>query len=132
MIILFVDKFSRVPIYEQLITGMEREITAGMLKNGDPLPSIRELSASLGVNPNTIQKAYVELSRRGVISSAPGSGYYVTPTAQKEILRTKQKQLAELEMTFRELAAAGIRREQVEAFLDRVYENVPEKEEEKS
>ena len=64
---LVIDKFSRKPIYEQVIEGIERDIVTGILNEKDQLPSIRELSAMLSVNPNPIQKAFQELDRNGII-----------------------------------------------------------------
>ncbi len=127
---LFVDKFSRIPIYEQLVEAMEREIMTGVMKVGGQLPSLRELSSSLSINPNTIQKAYAELSRRGIICASPGSGYYVTPDALDVIRHEKETQLDTLEATIRELAKAGIARERIAAILERVYSTPEESKEE--
>ena len=55
---LQIDKFSRTPIYEQVIDGIEREILTGELKPNSPVASVRALSVQFSVNPNTLQKAY--------------------------------------------------------------------------
>ena len=60
------------PIYFQIADAFRRQIEAGVLSPGDKLPSVRELSASLTINPNTIQRAYRELENDGWIESAPG------------------------------------------------------------
>ena len=65
------------PIYEQIADGIRRQIGGGVLKPGDKLPSVRELSARLTINPNTIQRAYRELEAGGWIESAPGKGSFV-------------------------------------------------------
>ena len=59
-----IDVMSRVPVYEQLINQVEEQILTGLLNSGDKMPSVRSLSVSLSINPNTIQKAYTELDRR--------------------------------------------------------------------
>ena len=105
---LLIDKFSSKPVYEQLIEGIERDILIGAFAEGSQLPSLRELSAMLSVNPNTIQKSYAELTRRGIILPSHGSGCYVAPNA-KEILRQEAaKRLEELRTLVRELRLAGV------------------------
>jgi GntR family transcriptional regulator len=112
---LLVDKFSNKPVYEQLIEGIERDILIGTFSEGSQLPSLRELSAMLSVNPNTIQKSYAELMRRGIIQSAHGSGCYVAVGA-KEILRRKAAgRLGELTALVRELRLAGVSAENIVA-----------------
>ena len=67
------------PIYEQTLEGIRQQIRAGILLPGERLPSVRELSAALSVNPNTIQRSYQELERTGWIVSQPGKGSFVAP-----------------------------------------------------
>ena len=64
-------------IYEQIIDKFKELIMRGTMKQGDKMPSVRELSRTLGVNPNTIQKAYRELERKGYIYTAAGVGTFV-------------------------------------------------------
>ena len=65
------------PIYEQIADGIRRQIEAGILRPGDKLPSVRELSAQLTINPNTIQRSCRELEKDGWIESVPGKGSFV-------------------------------------------------------
>ena len=65
------------PIYEQVKFSLQRLILSGSMKSGDRLPSVREMSASLAVNPNTVQRAYRELEQEGYIYSVPGKGSFV-------------------------------------------------------
>ena len=71
------------PIYRQIILFIKRGVVSGAIADGDELPSRRMLSALLGVNPNTAQKAYRLLEDEGLIASTPGakSLVTVTPTA---------------------------------------------------
>ena len=110
---LVIDKFSRKPIYEQIVEGIEYEIVVGNLKARDQLPSIRELSAAHAVNPNTIQKAFLELDRAGVIISNQGRGCFVSDDAMEKIRERLRPRLAELENLAGELFRAGITREEV-------------------
>ena len=64
-------------IYEQIIDKFKELIMRGTMKQGDKMPSVRELSRTLGVNPNTIQKAYRGLERQGYIYTAGGGGAFV-------------------------------------------------------
>ena len=65
------------PIYVQILLYIKRGIIAGTIQNGDELPSRRMLSALLGVNPNTVQKAYRFLEEEGLIQSHSGAKSYV-------------------------------------------------------
>lgn len=62
-----------VPIYQQLLRFIKRGVAGGTIRDGDELPSRRVLSARLGVNPNTVQKAYRMLEEEGLISSHSGA-----------------------------------------------------------
>ena len=118
---LAIDKFSRKPIYEQVIEGIERDIITGILQERDQLPSIRELSAMLSVNPNTIQKAFAELDRNGVIVSGQGRGCFVADGAGVRIRERLSVKLAEIEDIASELAQAGIEKEKALDAIHRAY-----------
>ena len=79
-----------MPIYLQIILFVKRGIIAGVIADGDELPSRRVLSALLGVNPNTIQKAYRMLEEEGLIQSHSGAkSYVVLDGAVKERIRSE-------------------------------------------
>ncbi len=67
-----------VPIYLQIIEKMEFDLLSGKYKPGDKLPSVRDLALEAGVNPNTMQKAFVEMERDGLIYTERTSGRFVT------------------------------------------------------
>ena len=71
------DYKSRLPIYEQLYRSITRMAALGAVDPGEALPSVRSLAQELGVNPNTVQKAYQMLERDGIICSVPGKGSFV-------------------------------------------------------
>ena len=82
-----------VPIYLQILLYIKRGIVAGTIHDGDELPSRRVLSALLGVNPNTIQKAYRLLEEEGLIASHSGAkSYMVLP---EETIRHVREELLE-------------------------------------
>ena len=66
------------PIYTQIIAGFKEQITAGILRPGDKLPSVRELALQLAINPNTIQRSYRALESDGWIVTVPGKGCFVS------------------------------------------------------
>lgn len=74
---------SRIPIYEQLYNKIIELIMKGQLKEEDQIPSVRALAKELGVNPNTVQKAYQELERNGIIFSVTGRGNFIAPIDKK-------------------------------------------------
>lgn len=69
---------NNLPIYSQLVTQIRRAIASGQLEPGEKLPSVRELAVEAGVNPNTVQRAFQELERTGLIVTQRNSGRYVT------------------------------------------------------
>lgn len=73
-----IDQTSFVPLYEQVKAGLRREIALGALKPGEPLPSIRDLAATLLINPNTVARAYGELERDRLITTRKGKGCFVS------------------------------------------------------
>ena len=70
------------PIYGQIADGFRTQIRAGVLTEGDKLPSVRELASELAINPNTIQRAYRELETEGWIASVSGKGSFVCGPVQ--------------------------------------------------
>ena len=90
------------PIYSQIVDGLRDQILAGVLQNGDKLPSVRDLAGQLAINPNTIQRAYRELEMQGWIATVPGKGCcvcgvpQVTPREQQPLLDSFDKAAAAL------------------------------------
>jgi GntR family transcriptional regulator len=74
---LHVNTASRLPIYQQLAQQIREAIARGELEAEAGLPSVRQLSRDLLVNPNTVARAYTELEREGLLVSRPGRGIYV-------------------------------------------------------
>ncbi len=71
------------PIYSQIVDGFREQILAGVLQEGEKLPSVRELAAELSINPNTIQRAYRELEAGGWVATVQGKGCFVCPVPAK-------------------------------------------------
>lgn len=121
-----VDPMSRTPIYEQIVEQTERFILAGILSAGDKLPSVRSLSVELAINPNTIQKSYTELDRRGAVCSVPGRGCFVAADALEKIGGDRRMKLEEMKKLLLELKLAGVSYRELEECLRSVYGGSPE------
>ena len=91
----YVDTSSREPIYRQLATQVREAVARGRLEPGQKLPSVRELSRSLTVNPNTIARAYTELERDGVLHSRQGMGVFVAKPSCELTKSARRRKLEE-------------------------------------
>lgn len=116
-----IDTMSRIPIYEQLVEQVEYFVLNGILKEGEQIPSVRNLSVQLSINPNTIQKAYFELDKREIIRSVPGRGCFITESARETLSSKKREQLTDLRELINELALAGVSKEEIIACTEEVY-----------
>jgi GntR family transcriptional regulator len=76
-VVFRLDPRSGVPTYLQLVQQVENAIRLGYLRRGDQLPRIKDVVASLSINPNTVLKAYRDLEQKGLISARPGLGTFV-------------------------------------------------------
>ena len=103
------DMKSRKSIYEQVIDNLKELIMTGELAAGDKLPSVRELSKEITVNPNTVQKAYRYLERQGYVYTTSGVGTFV---ADMNDVRPDDTELANatasLDDSFRQLLFLGL------------------------
>jgi GntR family transcriptional regulator len=97
---------SGIPVYKQIIHQVQAAISAGELKEGDQLPTIRALHEALGVNPNTVAKAYRELAHLGLISAEHGSGCFVAPQPEPPKLTPRQQKAKVDELSARFAAEA--------------------------
>lgn len=118
---LNIDKFSSVPVYEQIIEQMKRLIMVGSIRPEEQIPSVRALSMELSINPNTIQKAYNELEIRGITSSVPGVGRFVAKNARELLQKEFAETLRELEKTVLNLAIAEVDEQEVIAIVRSAY-----------
>ena len=115
-----------MPIYLQIIRYLERGIAAGTVRDGDELPSRRVLSARLGVNPNTIQKAFRALEEAGVITSRAGAKSEVSLTPERAAAirrRLLEEEAAALVGALRQM---GLDREQAAALVLQLWDRQEE------
>lgn len=117
------DLKSRKSIYEQVIDNLKELIMTGKLSSDDKLPSVRELSKIITVNPNTVQKAYKDLERQGYIYTISGVGTFVADknsiTADPYELEKAKESIAE---AFRKLLFLGLSGEKAKAITTEVVD----------
>lgn len=90
---IVIDYKDRRPIYEQVVERFQDLIVKGVIRAGEQMPSVRSLAMELAINPNTIQKAYAELERRGFTYTVKGRGSFVS--AREEFLEYTRKEVLE-------------------------------------
>ena len=109
------------PIYLQIIGYIKSGIVAGTIRDGDEMPSRRMLSALLGVNPNTIQKAYALLEEEGIIHSRSGAKSFVVLDEQKiKAIREERLELT-VRTAVNSMKQMGVSREEALALIDKYW-----------
>lgn len=112
------DSAARTPIYRQLIEQVREAVARGRLKPSDRLPSVRQLSKELVVNPNTIARAYTELEREGILNTRPGLGVFVAPPQANLTSDARRRRLGALvDRLLTEAVHLGFAPEEVVALL---------------
>ena len=81
-----IDPRSHIPIYLQIADGIREAVASGVYRPGDSLPSLRAMALEIQVNPNTVQRAYDELARGGLIYAQRGKGLFVAEKAKSDAL----------------------------------------------
>ncbi len=121
MSVISVDTRDRKPIYEQLTDNIKSLVLRGILAPDEQLPGVRTLAVELAINPNTIQKAYAELERQGIIYSMQGRGSFVTNNV--ESLRSLEREviLSEIEKAFSDAKQAGLNKADISALADKIW-----------
>ncbi|MBO5293525.1 MAG: GntR family transcriptional regulator [Lachnospiraceae bacterium] len=110
------------PIYLQLVEIIQMRIVSGIYKAGDRLPSVRELATEAGVNPNTMQKAFAELERSGLIFTQRTSGRTVTENT--ELIFSIRESLAreQLMQFFSKMKELGYEQTEITALINQAAE----------
>ncbi len=124
-IFIRIEPSSSVPIYRQIIDQIKYQVVTGVLKEGDKVPSVRELAGRLAVNQNTILKVYNELCRQNVLKIERGDGTYVSSSKQSISAAERKKAVANV---LREAATLAVQLElpieQAGDLLRKEYENI--------
>ena len=128
MIRIRVAPGSSLPIYRQITDQIRQAVVSGKLSVGDSLPSVRALAKELVVNPNTVAKAYAELTRDGALESQQGRGVFVAQRRQIFSKAERNRRLdAALDAFLGEALTIGFTGDQIcEAIRQRLQEITPE------
>ena len=99
---------SGIPIWEQIQNDFKRQILAGVLTPGDRLPSVRALAGELGINPNTIQRAYSELESAGFVYTVTGRGCFVSEANEISVINERNARLDAFRRALASAVEAGV------------------------
>lgn len=114
---------SRVSVYQQIYDNVIRLVSIDILKPNDKLPAVRRLALDLGINPNTVAKAYSMLENDGYIYSVVGRGSFVSEKLNNtEADRLKKKK--EIKEILREAHSIGVTADDIKAIMEEVFEEV--------
>jgi GntR family transcriptional regulator len=111
------DSRSGVSPYQQVVQQVRQALRLGLLREGDQLPTVKEVVASLAINPNTVLKAYRELEHEGLVGARPGVGTFVTRTLSDESLAAHAPLRRELQRWLVRARRAGLDDESIEALF---------------
>lgn len=111
--IISLDYQSRTPIYEQIVSKIEIYVALEILKPNTQIPSIRDLATSLGINPNTVKKAYTELEQKGVIYVVSTKGTFIADSTNEVVQRKITEGINNINKIISELEALGVSKEEV-------------------
>ena len=114
---------SAEPVYEQIVRQIQHGVRNGVLAAGTPLPSVRQLAADLGLNRNTVARAYKMLEERGVIRTAGRKGTFVGGAAAEAVARLIANRAERvLRQAIDGLIEEGLRRDEIAAIFARALE----------
>lgn len=124
---LSISLASPVPLHDQLVGGLRGLIASGKLAQGDELPPVRQLAADLGINLNTVARAYRELTDAGLLASVRGRGTIVISSTERAAgPRAEEKKRLEtgIAAALADAKIAGLTRGAIEAMLERQVERL--------
>ena len=108
------------PIYEQIKDGLRRMIVTGAMAQDEKLPSVRSLATQLAINPNTIQRAYMQLEQEGLIYPVKGTGNFIADSEEVRKL-SKASYTKELKAMIQKGKAMGMNEEELIYIIGECY-----------
>lgn len=117
MISFHLDTRSGVAPYMQIVGQVRQALLLGLLKEGDQLPTVKEVVAKVAINPNTVSKAYRELEHLGLVAAKPGVGTFVTRSLGEASLAEHGRLHRELRRWLGKARAAGLTEAGIEAMF---------------
>ncbi len=116
-----VNPKSKQPLYEQLVEQLRRQLILGGMEAGAAMPSVRQLATELGINPNTIQKAYRRMEEEGMIISVPGRGSFVSDDLADMLKRQRAEQLEQTRKMISLCREMGLPKNTIDEIVATVY-----------
>src|SRR3954447_22184639 len=126
MIEFTLDGRSGLAPYLQVVQQVRHALRLGLLAEGDQLPTVKDVVASLAINPNTVLKAYRELEREGLVAARPGVGTFVTRTLADSSLAAHEPLRRDLARWLTKARAAGLDDDSIEALFTSTFHAVNE------
>ena len=126
MITFCLDSTSGVSPYLQIVQQVRHALRLGLLREGDQLPTVKEVVGSLAINPNTVLKAYKELELRGLAAARPGIGTFVTATLSDGSLVAHTALRQDLRRWIDKARRAGLDDESIEALYRDTFRSAAE------
>ena len=108
-----IDYTKREPIYEQIVREVEKLITLGVLTPGSQIPSVRARAYDLGINPNTVKKAYDMLEENGLIISKSTKGTFISDDVSMAKKQKIEELMEKIQDIIKELESYGLTREEI-------------------
>ena len=116
---IIINTSSMIPIYEQIMESIRKQITEGQIQNNDAMPSVRALAKELKISALTVKKAYDQLEAEGWISTVHGKGSYVCTDNAELFAQQQQKELEkQMELLISKARLAGLSAEQIREMLE--------------
>jgi GntR family transcriptional regulator len=129
MVIEFhLDGRSGVSPYLQIVQQVRNALRLGLLREGDQLPTVKDVVAQLAINPNTVLKAYRELERDGLVAARPGVGTFVTKTLTDNTLAAHGPLRQDLRRWLAKARRAGLDDESIEALFQTTFRTAAQEE----
>jgi GntR family transcriptional regulator len=126
MIEFHLDERSGLAPYQQLVRQTRQALRLGMLREGDQLPTVKDVVGSLAINPNTVLKAYRELERDGLVKPRPGVGTFVTATLPDTSFAAHGPLRADLRRWLAKARRSGLDDESIEALFATTFRDSSE------
>ncbi len=128
MIEYHLDSRSGVSPYLQIVQQVRQAMRLGLLRDGDQLPTVKEVVAQLAINPNTVLKAYRELEHEGLASARPGVGTFITGSLAGESLAAHGPLRRALQTWIAKARRAGLDDESIEALFQSSFRSAADEE----
>ena len=129
MIEFHLDAGSGLPPYQQLVRQVRHALRLGLLREGDQLPTVKEVVGRLAINPNTVLKAYRQLEHDGLVAARPGVGTFVTATLGDGSFAAHGPLRQQLQRWLANARRAGLDDESIEALFTTTFRATAEGEE---